>query len=289
MSSDKKIILHQYKGISNIPSSNPFCMSIHAYLKFLDLEFEVNDSNQPYMSQSGDLPVLQIGNEFYSGRRKIFEKIESLKKDKKSVHKITQKEKSDLVAYASMVERDLNDVLEYNQWVDTDNSESTKNSHANLLPFPVNHIVPEIEHHKKTFLFNQRAVKEPQIYDEAEEFYAALSDRLGIRTYFFEEEKPSALDAIIFGHLVVHLYCQINDNKLSQLISKFNNLVVFTENILKRFFNVEPKTSTQRYIKDKEKEIGSNDRKWLLPFALFGCVAFYIWRKNQANQANNHK
>ena len=49
----------------------------------MEIPFESNDSNQPSMSHSGDFPVLQIGSEFYSGRKKIFQKLVKKKKKKK--------------------------------------------------------------------------------------------------------------------------------------------------------------------------------------------------------------
>lgn len=113
-----------------------------------------------------------------------------------------------------------------------------------------------------------------------EEYYKVLSERLGEEKYFSRDEIPSILDAYAFGHLCVHVYVNMNDSKLSELVCKYKNLKKYVDNLLKRYFDIDVSSKQQNYLKEfKSKEEGALwQHRWVVPTVLFAGVAGMILR-----------
>ena len=60
-----------------LPSFDPFCLSIEAYLSLCDVRWVLNDVSNPLVSPSGELPVLKIGSEPITGTSSIIKVLKS--------------------------------------------------------------------------------------------------------------------------------------------------------------------------------------------------------------------
>lgn len=74
-----------------------------------------------------------------------------------------------------------------------------------------------------------------EVYMSAKECYQSLSAKLGDKPYFFGDS-PSTLDAVVFGHLAVHYYAVLPNNKLNIILSGFPNLVRYIEATKETYF-----------------------------------------------------
>jgi len=74
-----------------------------------------------------------------------------------------------------------------------------------------------------------------EVYLAARECYQALSTKLGEKPYLLGDS-PSSADAVVYGHLAVHYYSVLPNNKLKIIMSSFPNLVRYVEAIRETYF-----------------------------------------------------
>lgn len=79
------------------------------------------------------------------------------------------------------------------------------------------------------------------LFRDAEKAWEALSELLGDDDYFFAEEVPGLFDASVFAytHLLLSESVQWKDRRVSNGLSKYNNLVEHSYRISERYFNGE--------------------------------------------------
>jgi len=120
----------------------------------------------------------------------------------------------------------------------------------------LNYILPrkmqnEMEDKLSKMGFPEGKDAEEKVYKEAPRCYKALSVFLGGKPFFFGDH-PSSLDAIVFGHLSVHLSAQMPNNTLAKLVKEHSNLVNFVDSITKNFFrDSQQSTFTPHYAPNK--------------------------------------
>merc|ERR1711972_1187493 len=73
------------------------------------------------------------------------------------------------------------------------------------------------------------------VYADIEQCCKSLSERLDKSTFFFGN-KPTELDALVFGHIFSILTTPLPENRLKAIIQQFENLVKLCENIERDFF-----------------------------------------------------
>ena len=73
------------------------------------------------------------------------------------------------------------------------------------------------------------------VYSEIENCCRALSERLESSPYFFGN-RPTELDALVFGHIFSLLTTPLPDNKAKNIVQNFGNLVKLCENIERDYF-----------------------------------------------------
>ncbi|KAJ1555389.1 Metaxin-3, partial [Nowakowskiella sp. JEL0078] len=127
--------------------------------------------------------------------------------------------------YVSLIEDKLYDALLFNWWLESDNyNNSTRPTYAKNLPWISRYTVPSKLREKvkfrlskyKLLKFNDKAVPElwrravlkkdesvSEVYLDARKIYHVLEIKLGEKKYMFGD-KPSTLDAIMYGHLALH-------------------------------------------------------------------------------------
>ena len=166
-----------------------------------------------------------------------------------------------------------------NWWADDENFDKvTRVEYGNIMPFPLNYTMPH--RMRKSVLDKLEAaklLKRKQVPDACEQVgslafelhpshltrpdamqcdamrchdrfqavntarkcYQVLAARLGENQYFFND-KPSALDAIVFAHLALQLYAPMPHAYLSEELQKFGSLVRYCESILQSAFGIVP-------------------------------------------------
>lgn len=107
-------------------------------------------------------------------------------------------------------------------------------------PFPLNRILPYLARRAICRSFEINGKSPTEVYFDAGIALAALSTRLGERNKYFYGDKPSALDAIVFGQLLPVLTIPLRDSQLRSMIAAHNNLVQFVMRVRREYFPYDP-------------------------------------------------
>jgi len=150
-------------------------------------------------------------------------------------------EKSDLRAYMSLVHNVLEKSLLYFTWLDNDiYTNLTRHRVGSPYNFPLKSLVPWVSRRKATAQLKglKWAERKPdEVYKEVETCLIALSERLGDAEFFFGE-KPTELDALVFGYIFTMITTPLNDeNKFGNLVKQQGNLVRLCQRLEKDFFS----------------------------------------------------
>lgn len=108
--------------------------------------------------------------------------------------------------------------------------------------FPLNRILPYLR--RKEILQSLSGKLPNSLYFDSNIALTALSTRLGNRKFFYSNPSlsdddniiPSVLDAVVFGYLASVLYTPLAVSTLRDQISKFKNLIDFTNRITDLYF-----------------------------------------------------
>jgi len=244
---NKKITLYIYEGVKDwgVECFDPLCLSLLTFLRFCDKShstenIEIVKCNNPNMSTNG-LPFIMHGpdREVLTGTLLIMNYL--MDNGFPLKHRLMPAEKAETIAFTLLVEEKLNDILLYNWWDLPENyKEVIKLPHYNVNCFPLNLILPKIKgQNVATRLSNFHGWDKYQIHERVDNIYKALSDRLGDSTYFFGSD-PTPLDAIVFGHLIIHIKATFPSSSMLLVhLKKYPNLHKFCANIYQTYWGEE--------------------------------------------------
>ncbi|KAI1280853.1 Metaxin-2 [Halotydeus destructor] len=218
---------------------NASSRSVQAFLNFCSLNYQVDmRSNAEQMSPSGHIPFIKCGQFVLSEMGTIVSFVNN-KGVNISSH-LSEGEKGDMQAYISLVENIFGAAELYVSWCHEETfKEVTYPRYTSAFPWPLDRIL---------CWQKQRAVKKKlecigwaektyeQVLSEVEDTCQALSERLNNRAYFFGE-KPTELDALVYGHLSAIMATPLPDNSLDAIIRENEKLVDLCTRISSVYFN----------------------------------------------------
>lgn len=109
--------------------------------------------------------------------------------------------------------------------------------------FPLSKIIPGYVRRKSLeYLRGKGYTTERWTKRQAAQSYASLDNLLGYKKYFFSNEYPGFLDAIVFGHVVKAMQYSL----LRRRVEKYPRLIRHCERIAKEFFS--DKESLQKFV-----------------------------------------
>lgn len=117
------------------------------------------------------------------------------------------------------------------------------------MPFPTNFYRVEMRRSKELQYIKARGLSPIDIIRTAKKTITQLSKKLGDKKYFFGD-KPSSLDALIFGYLAPLIKLPLPSDTLQCHLQACSNLVRFVESILSIYLVIPEE---QRRKSDKEK------------------------------------
>jgi len=217
---------------------NAACLSVKAFLRMCNLNFIVEmRTNAESMSPSGNVPFVRCGTFIVADVEPIINFVHT-KGISLSSH-LDNVAKADLKAYMSLVNIVLRNAELYLSWLDKPTYyEVTKPRFLSSLPWPANHIIcwqtkQAVKKRLKSADWNTKTLEE--VYDTVDNCCHALSERLGSQKFFFGD-KPTELDAIVFGHLCAILNTPLPDNRLCTILRDYPNLVDLYQHIDINYF-----------------------------------------------------
>jgi glutathione S-transferase len=105
------------------------------------------------------------------------------------------------------------------------------------IPFPLSYVVPKIIRKKVIKSINAQGTgrhSEQEIIEIARKTFAALSDILADKTYFFGD-KVSTFDATAYAFISSFTQADL-DNDINTMTKTFKNLVAFADRFKQQYF-----------------------------------------------------
>ncbi|XP_045414739.1 metaxin-2 isoform X2 [Lemur catta] len=200
-------LYQQLKGEQILLSDNAASLAVQAFLQMCNLPIKVVcRANAEYMSPSGKVPFIHVGNQVVS----------------------------ELGPIVQFVKAKL-----YLQWCDEATvGEITHARYGSPYPWPLNHILAyqkqwEVKRKMKAIGWGNKTLD--QVLEDVDQCCQALSQRLGTQPYFFNKQ-PTELDALVFGHLYTILTTRLTNDELSEKVKNYSNLLAFCRRIEQHYF-----------------------------------------------------
>jgi len=218
---------------------NANILTIQAFLNMCNLEYTIEmRANAEHMSPSGRLPFIRA-NKFIIAEVDPIVSFVNTKGITLTSH-LDASQKADMRAYMSLVSNVLGNAETYLTWMDNVTyCEVTKPRYGSAYPWPLNHILTwqkKQQAYKRLSALGWTAKSLEEVYQEVEQCCVALSERLDNQQYFFDD-KPTELDALVFGHLFSILTTPLPDTRLASIVRGHKNLVELCQQIDKEYFD----------------------------------------------------
>lgn len=151
---------------------------------------------------------------------------------------LEMKDKAEMKAYLSLIENSLVPSELYMLWWKKDWAVRTRQHYGCQFPVPLNLVLSYRRQWKvcgqlKADGWHHKTEKE--VLEEFRRTCQALSEKLG-NNKFFISDRPTELDALVFGHLHSLLTRYLPDDSLSSVVKAHKNLEDFVMRILEEFF-----------------------------------------------------
>jgi len=232
------------------------CLSMIAYAKFSGAPVNIKETNSPFWSRSGRLPVFRSNNSEDSNEHTKHSTITDLKefiahlrrKKFSADYNLSPKQQSKVAAFTQLIEEKLRPALLYAFWIDAKNlTELTRPWYAKKLGVPQCFYYPGRFAAQAAEVIESRVgvdaedVHRPDvessIYRDAQECLTILSRRLGDSNPYFFGKAPSSADAIMYGYLAPLLKAPLpNPTPLQAHLKACGNLVSFVSRISLNYF-----------------------------------------------------
>ncbi|KAM8865021.1 metaxin-3 [Synchiropus picturatus] len=242
--------LRCWGGDWGLPSVHTESLVVLAYAKFSGAKLTVSPVDWTWRTLTVTIPELLCGDSSVVEPSQI---LTFLRKQRFNAdYELSARQGADTMAYIALLEEKLRPALLHTFWVDAENyANLTRPWFASRSPFPLNFLVPR--RHANVALTRILLTKgesqllkitevEGKIYSDAKECLNLLSYRLGGNKYCFGNS-PSSLDAFMFGFLAPLLKADLPSSPLQNHLKQLENLVVFCDNILARYFSASDPSS----------------------------------------------
>uniref|UniRef100_A0A915PLI0 Metaxin n=1 Tax=Setaria digitata TaxID=48799 RepID=A0A915PLI0_9BILA len=237
-----------------LPSVDSRCLQFMACAKFCAAPVSVVPSWSPWKSQTGEYPVFVDPN---NPSEKIydFDKFaDLLRKSGQEVvldRELGTGEKCEFEAYSSLMQRNFYPAELQFLWLDPYNySAIIQHWYSKQLPFGYNLYYLEKRRRRAQTYVSACGRSETQIIHDALNAVNLLSAKLGDKKYF-NGNKPSSIDALIFGYLAPILMLPLPSDRLQRHIMCYPNLVRFVESVISIYLPLsETQLRQQEAVKD---------------------------------------
>ncbi|KAL8505329.1 hypothetical protein ACS0TY_016533 [Phlomoides rotata] len=239
----ERMTLVARKPCFSLPTACPSCLPVYIYLKFCKIPFSLEfnlihpDSDQIPFVETGD--YVAYNNENGGVIQKLKEDgIVNLDSEVCGI--------PEWVSITAMVNSWLVDAVLYELWVGSDGKSAHKIYYSDL-PWPLGKFL----YYKQVYIVKNllgitsenAERREEEIYNRATLAYGALSDKLGEQSFFFEN-RPTSLDAVFLGHVLLTLHALPETSVLRSKLLGHANLVSYAENLKTEYVDANPPSSS---------------------------------------------
>jgi len=245
-----RITLYQYPARFDLPSLDPDCNVIVAYLRFVGVPFvTVFTYNPPTTSlpaicveeNNANLKDTNKNLQYVTGVDEIIEYMQT--KVKNLDYDLNDEQKAESFSFSRMIKRELKDAWMYHCWLRPNNLQQTSVLYGKgPIPYTLNFPGQNFASVQSSLVSLYRFDLNFSVYKRTSKCYKSLSMKLGDSPYFYGNS-PHIVDAFVFGYLALHTWPGFSENELLTRVSKFPNLVFLCSRVLKYFRNVGEQVS----------------------------------------------
>ncbi|KAK0426214.1 hypothetical protein QR680_009590 [Steinernema hermaphroditum] len=215
-----------------LPSVDANCLQFMACAKFCAAPVNIVSSVSPWKAPKGEFPVFTNGNDTITNISEFITFLRNSSQDVVLDGDISDTEMCSFDAFHSLLRKTLYPAQLQFLWVDKSNYATvTHQWYSSKLPFPYNMFYMERRRRKAQQYITSYGQSENQIVTDAIQMINLLSAKLGDNKYFCGD-KPSSLDALIFGYLAPFLKLPMPSDRLTLHLSACSNLVRFVESVI---------------------------------------------------------
>uniref|UniRef100_A0A3B5K5U4 Metaxin 2 n=1 Tax=Takifugu rubripes TaxID=31033 RepID=A0A3B5K5U4_TAKRU len=200
-------------------------LAVQTYLRMCGLPVEVMyRANAEYMSPSGKIPFIHVGNQVVSELGPIVQFTKA--KGHSLSDGLDDVQRAEMKAYMELV----NNMLL--------TAEITRPRYSSPYSWPLSSFLAyqkQWEVRRKMNAIGWGGKTLEQVYEDVNQCCQALSQRLGTQPFFFNKQ-PTELDALVFGHLFTILTTRLTSTELAERIKSHSNLLSFCRRIEQTYF-----------------------------------------------------
>jgi glutathione S-transferase len=239
------IELYQFFPAFGQPTASSFCLKLAAYLRMADLPYKAVDVDRPGKSPKGKLPFIRDGGVEVADSGIIIDYLKAKYGDSGDLGDLADSELSPeqqavSLATQRLVEESLYWSAMYARWVEPEGWAVLAPAFFGVIPKPARGLVASLIRRKiiRDIRGHGRGLlTQEEVYASADKDLTALSALLGEKPYFMGD-KPTTLDAVVYGLLALIYFVPI-DSPLKTKAESLNNLKAHAERIREAYFPVE--------------------------------------------------
>ncbi|XP_016304853.1 metaxin-2 [Sinocyclocheilus anshuiensis] len=242
---EKATLYQPLKEDQILLSDSASSLAVQTFLRMCGLPVQVSCcANAEYMSPSGKVPFIHVGNQVVSELGPIVQYIKA--KGHSLSDGLDDVQRAEMKAYMELVNNMLLTAELYIQWCDDYTAtEISRPRYSSPYSWPLNHILAyqkQWEVRRKMNAIGWSGKSLEQVYEDVSQCCQALSQRLGTQPYFFNKQ-PTELDALVFGHLFTILTTQLTNDELAEKVKSYTNLLSFCHRIEQTYFKEHDRES----------------------------------------------
>lgn len=253
-SSAEKIKLFAFGPGWGVPfaTSAPFPLKLAIWLRMAEIPFEFVVANDPNKGPKGKSPWIEYGSVRMGDSSLIIEYLEEHFGIDLDKH-LNAQQRALALSVQRMLEEHFHQCFEHQLFFGK-GADNRLKEFAATMPVPICWLLPTVLKRVFTKQLYERGMgrhSEDVIIEQGKSDLDALSQLLGDQSYFFGD-KPSSIDACVFGFLGVTVYVA-GDNPLYQYAASHENLMRYCERMRARYFPETLKTLAPIFPVDADK------------------------------------
>lgn len=239
-------MLYKWSGHSGLPSLTAASLQTEAYLRFAKVDFCVQDCSSASSSPTGVIPAVDTGSDIPAatelGDLAAARAILAALAKSNTVNLdagLSPAQRAELLAFVTLVTARLDVATHYTTWLEPRGfREFRKAAYGSALPFPLSYLVPWSQRAEMKRLLGH--VDGFKAYQDTVQALSAVSDRLRASSgRFFFGDRPSSLDALLFGHMAFYKHSPVAAPVLRDKVDHDPMLSRYVDGILSDFFSTE--------------------------------------------------
>ncbi|KAF8054985.1 MTX1 [Scenedesmus sp. PABB004] len=236
------VVLYKWPPYAGLPSLTAAALQAEAALRLGQVQFCVQEGGAS-STPTGVVPALDTGSEVAAASeagdlgaaRAIIALLARTGLADLDAW-LSPAQRAELLAFTALLQAKLDPATHYTTWLERRGfREFRKAAYGGSLPFPLSFIVPWSQRNDMAKLLGH--IDGYKAYQGAVEALSALADRLRASPgRFFFGDRPSSLDALLFGHLAFYRHSPVAAPVLREKVGGLLVLVRYVDALLADFF-----------------------------------------------------